>query len=131
MHWSKVIIASLASSPSFAQQQQRLGGPELVDHGVEMVSEGKIFDDASEGGWEAGSRNFEVDQQDGADASDEQDIEKNVEDAAVFEPESVSSSLFADMPSSCSRGGSFQCCCLVHYVHMMCSSHFYVFHVHN
>lgn len=89
MHWSKVIIASLASSPSFAQQQQRLGGPELVDHGVEMVSEGKIFDDASEGGWEAGSRNFEVDQQDGADASDEQDIEKNVEDAAVFEPESL------------------------------------------
>lgn len=44
MYWSKIIIASLAASPTFARRQ-RLGGPALLDN-VEMVSEGKIFDNA-------------------------------------------------------------------------------------
>lgn len=86
MYWSKVIIASLAATPTFAQQ--RLGGPELLDH-VETVGEGKFIDMiGEEGGW--------VDQQDGADVSahhlrkiDEQGTEKNLEDAEVFGPESL------------------------------------------
>lgn len=91
MYWSKVIIASLVATPSFARQQ-RLGGPALEDH-VEMVGDGIVFDESPS--TQFSSRNLEVDQQDGADAyaveesskHDEQDAEKNDEDAAVFETE--------------------------------------------
>ena len=89
MYWSKVIIASLVASPSFARQQ-RLGGPALLDH-VEMVSEGTVFDEQPLA--QFSSRTLVADQQDGvdADAYDGQEIENN--DDGVDEPESVSSHL--------------------------------------
>mmetsp|Transcript_24730 Transcript_24730/g.42099 ORF Transcript_24730/g.42099 Transcript_24730/m.42099 type:complete len:456 (+) Transcript_24730:109-1476(+) len=84
MYWSKVIIASLVASPSFARQQ-RLGGPALLDH-VEMVSEGTVFDEQPL--TQFSSRTLVADQQDGvdADAYDGQDIDNN--DDGVDEPES-------------------------------------------
>jgi len=114
MYWSKVIIASLVASPSFARQQ-RLGGPALLDH-VEMVSEGTVFDEQPL--TQFSSRTLVADQQDGvdADAYDGQDIDNN--DDGVDEPESVSSHL-----SVIYLPPSFTCSVVhaVSSVHMMCS----------
>mmetsp|Transcript_2747 Transcript_2747/g.3918 ORF Transcript_2747/g.3918 Transcript_2747/m.3918 type:complete len:437 (+) Transcript_2747:169-1479(+) len=64
MYWSKVIIASLVASPSFARRQ-RLGRPALLDN-VEMVGDGVGFDEPPS--TQFSSRTLEIDQQDGADA---------------------------------------------------------------
>ena len=89
MYWSKVIIASLVASPSFARQQ-RLGAH------VEMVGEGIVFDVPLS--TQFSSRSLEVDQQqDGADAYglepinyDELSNEKTEEGADAIEHEDVS-----------------------------------------
>ena len=87
MYWSKVIIASLVASPSFARQQ-RLGAH------VEMVGEGVVFDEPLS--TQFSSRSLEVDQQqDGADAYGLEPVElsneKNDEGAEATEYEDVSS----------------------------------------
>eukprot|EP00985_Skeletonema_marinoi_P006483 scaffold2803_cov96-Skeletonema_marinoi.AAC.4 len=101
MYWSKVIIASLVASPSFARQQ-RLGGPALLYH-VEMVSEGTVFDEQPLA--QFSSRTLVADQQDGvdADAYDGQDMFNN--DDGVDEPESVMSSvhMMCSLCISCSN----------------------------